>query len=90
MAEGLDFQEPLALYIYEAYLEGRITKLPYKGHITPGKYLDKLIHMDTIRPLFIANNSVTYFIYFYYNKTKEVKYYIIKYKSESLAKFKLF
>ena len=65
-------------------------KRPYKGYIILGKYLDKLIYIDTIRPLFIVNNSITYFIYFYYNKTKEVKYYIIKYRSKSLAKFKLF
>jgi hypothetical protein len=65
-------------------------RLPYKGYIILGKYLDKLIYIDTIRPLYIVKLSKAYFIYFYYNKTKEVKYYIIKYRSKSLAKFKLF
>jgi len=65
-------------------------RLPYKGYIILGKYLNKLIYIDTIRPLYIAKLSKTYYIYFYYNKTKEVKYYIIKYRSESLAMFKLF
>ena len=67
-----------------------MTKAPYKGHIILRQYLDKLIYIDTIGPLYIAKNSLEYFIYFYCNKTKEVKYYIIKYKSKALAKFKLF
>jgi hypothetical protein len=65
-------------------------KRPYKGYIIPGKYLDELIYIDTIRPLYIVILSKAYFIHFYYNKIKEVKYYIIKYRSKSLAKFKLF
>jgi hypothetical protein len=67
-----------------------MTRLPYKGYIAPGKYLDELIYIDTIGPLYIAKLGKAYFIHFYCDKTKEVEYYIIKYRSESLAKFKLF
>jgi hypothetical protein len=65
-------------------------KAPHKGHITPRRYPDKLIHIDTVSLLHLARDGLTYFIYFYYNKTKEVECYIMKYKSEALAKFKLF
>ena len=51
MAKRLDLREPPALYTYEACLEGRMTKAPYKGHIKPRRYLDELIHIDTVRPL---------------------------------------
>ena len=78
------------LYTYEAYLEGRIIKAPYKGYIIPGRYPDKLIYIDMVSLLYLARDSLTYFIYFHYNKTKEVEYYIIKYKSKALTKFKLF
>lgn len=43
-----------------------------------------------VRLLYVAKNGSAYFIYFYYNKIKEVEYYIIKYKSKVLTKFKLF
>ncbi len=46
--------------------------------------------MDTIRPLKRAKNRAFYFIYFYYDKTKEAEYYTMKTKGEALNKFKLF
>jgi hypothetical protein len=46
--------------------------------------------MDIIGLLYLARDGLTYFIYFHYDKIKEVEYYIIKYKSKVLAKFKLF
>jgi hypothetical protein len=46
--------------------------------------------MDIVSPLYLARDSLTYFIYFYYDKIKEVEYYIIKCKSKVLTKFKLF
>jgi len=90
MAEGLDLREPPALCTYKACLEGRMTRAPHKGHIEPGRYLDELIHMDTVRPLKPAKDSSLYFIYFYYDKTKEAECYIITHKSKALEKFKIF
>ena len=86
----MNFYKPLVLYIYKACLKSHIIKTFYKGYIILGKYPNKLIHINIISPLYIVENNIEYFIYFYYNKTKEVKYYIIKYRSELLAKFKLF
>jgi transposase InsO family protein len=90
MAEGLDLQQPPALCTCEACLEGRMTRLPHKGHIAPGKYPDELVHMDTVGPLYTAKRGEAYFIHFHCDKTKEVECYTMKYKSEALAKFKLF
>ena len=90
MVYNIDLRVPLLLYTYKAYLEGHIIKTPYKGYITPGQYLDKLIHIDIVGLLYTIFNGSKYFIYFYYNKTKEVKYYIINTRLEALAKFKLF
>ena len=90
MAERLDLREPPALCTYEACLEGRITRAPYKGHIKPRRYLDELIHIDIVRLLKLARDGSLYFIHFYYDKTKEAKCYIIKHKSEALEKFKIF
>ena len=90
MAEGLDLQEPPALYTYEACLEGRMTRAPHKGHIKPGRYPDELIHMDIVRPLKLARDGSLYFIHFHYDKTKEAECYTIKHKSEALEKFKIF
>jgi hypothetical protein len=90
MAEGLDLREPPALCTCEACLKGQMIKAPHKGHIKPRRYLDELIYIDTIRPLKPAKDRSLYFIYFYYNKTKEAEYYTIKHKSKALEKFKLF
>ena len=67
-----------------------MTKAPHKGNIAPGRYPDELIHMDTVGPLRPAKDGSTYFIHFHCDKTKEVECYTMKYKSEALAKFKLF
>jgi hypothetical protein len=90
MAKGLDLREPPTLCTYEACLEGQITRAPHKGHIKPGRYLDELIHIDTVRPLKLAKDRSLYFIHFYYNKTKEAECYTIKHKSEALEKFIIF
>jgi hypothetical protein len=86
----MDLYKPPVLCTCKACLEGRIIKTPYKGYIIPGKYPDKLIYIDTVGPLYIVKNGTEYFIHFHCNKTKEVEYYTIKYRSELLAKFKLF
>jgi transposase InsO family protein len=90
MAEGLDLKAPPALCTCEACLEGRMTKAPHKGHISPGRYPDELIHMDTVGPLFLGEDGSEYFIHFHCDKTKEAECYTMKTKSEALAKFKLF
>ena len=90
MTEDLDFRAPPTLCTCEACLEGRMTKAPHKGNIAPGRYPDELIHMDTVGPLRPAKDGSTYFIHFHCDKTKEVECYTMKYKSEALAKFKLF
>jgi transposase InsO family protein len=90
MTEDLDLRAPPTLCTCESCLEGRMTKAPHKGHIAPGRYPDELIHMDTVGPLHAAKDGSTYFIHFHCDKTKEVECYKMKYKSEALAKFKLF
>ena len=90
MAEGLDLREPPALCTYEACLEGQMTRAPHKGHIKPGRYLDELIHIDIVGLLKLAKDSSLYFVYFYYDKTKEVECYIIRHKSKALDKFIIF
>jgi len=90
MTADLDLQAPPPLCTCEACLEGRMTRAPHKGHIAPGQYPDELIHMDTIGPLDMAIDGSKYFIHFHCDKTKEVECYPMKYKSEALAKFKLF
>jgi hypothetical protein len=67
-----------------------MTRAPYKGHIKPRRYLDKLIYIDIVRPLKLAKDRSLYFIYFYYNKTKEAECYTIKHKSKALEKFIIF
>jgi hypothetical protein len=90
MTEDLDLRAPPPLCTCEACLEGRMTKAPHKGNIAPGRYPDELIHMDTVGPLRSAKDGSTDFIHFHCDKTKEVECYTMKYKSEALAKFKLF
>jgi hypothetical protein len=67
-----------------------MTRAPHKGHIKPGRYLDKLIYIDIVRPLKLAKDSLLYFIHFHYDKTKEAECYTITHKSEALEKFKIF
>jgi hypothetical protein len=71
-------------------LKKHIIKASYKGYIISDKYPNKLIYINIIKLLYIAKDNSAYFIYFYYNKIKEMKYYIMKYKFEILTKFKLF
>jgi hypothetical protein len=67
-----------------------MTRAPYKGHIKPGRYLDELIHIDIVGPLKLAKDGLLYFVYFYYNKTKEAECYTIRHKSKALDKFIIF
>jgi hypothetical protein len=67
-----------------------MTRIPHKGYIKPGQYLDELIHIDIVRPLKLAKDRSLYFIYFYYDKTKEAESYTIKHKSKALEKFIIF
>ena len=67
-----------------------MTRAPHKGHIKPGRYLDELIYIDTVRPLKLAKDGSLYFVYFYCDKTKETECYIIKHKSKALDKFIIF
>jgi hypothetical protein len=90
MAKGLDLREPPALCTYKACLKGQMTRVPHKGRIKPGRYLDELIHIDTVRPLKLAKDGLLYFIHFYCNKTKEAECYTIKHKSKALEKFIIF
>ena len=53
-------------------------------------YSNELIYIDIINPLYSVYDSSIYFIYFHYNKTKEIEYYSIRYKSKVLIKFKYF
>ena len=46
--------------------------------------------MDIIGPFKFITNDIKYFIYFYYDKTKKTKIYIIKIKSKAFNKFILF
>jgi hypothetical protein len=67
-----------------------MTRAPHKGHIEPGRYPDELIHIDIVGPLKLAKDGLLYFVYFYYNKTKEAECYIIRHKSKALDKFIIF
>ena len=46
--------------------------------------------MNIINSLYLIYNDSTYFIYFYYNKTKKIEYYLMRYKLKVLIKFKYF
>jgi hypothetical protein len=67
-----------------------MTRAPHKGHIKPRRYLDKLIYIDIVGPLKLAKDGSLYFVYFYYNKTKEAECYTIRHKSKALDKFIIF
>ena len=65
-------------------------KVFYKSYIDFKRYPNEFIYINTIRLFKFITNDAKYFIYFYYDKIKEVEVYIIKIKNKALNKFILF
>ena len=75
----------------ESYLLGKITKAPFAGHNERASDLLGLIHTDVCGPLSsIARGGYQYFITFTDDFSRYGYIYLMRHKSESFKKFKLF
>ena len=75
----------------ESCLLGKMTKVPYAGHSERASYLLGLIHIDVWGPISsISRRGYQYFITFTEDFSRYGYIYLMRHKSESFEKFKVF
>ncbi|KAK8957726.1 hypothetical protein KSP39_PZI001286 [Platanthera zijinensis] len=88
-ANLLDSFEPNAIGTCESCLTGKMTKTPFKKKGARANNLLELIHSDVCGPMNVcARDGFRYFITFTDDYSRYGYVYLMKHKSESLAKFK--
>ena len=79
------------LPVCESCLEGKMTKRPFKGKGNRATQLLELIHTDVCGPMNIqARGGFEYFITFTDDYSRYGYVYLMKHKSETFEKFKVF
>ncbi|KAG8381639.1 hypothetical protein BUALT_Bualt06G0142500 [Buddleja alternifolia] len=79
------------LPVCESCLEGKMTKRPFKGKGNRATQLLELIHTDVCGPMNIqARGGFEYFITFIDDYSRYGYVYLMKHKSETFEKFKVF
>ena len=77
--------------IYESYLHGKMTKLPFVGHGERATDLLALVHTNVCGPFDVpARGNFIYFITFTDDSSRYGYVYLIRHKSESFEKLKKF
>ena len=77
--------------IYESYLHGKMTKLPFVGHGERAMDLLALVHTDVYVPFdVLARGNLVYFITFTDDLSRYGYVYLMRHKSEAFEKFKEF